>query len=174
MNKQQENIKYYETLMLLRISTTDNYIALLEQSFRKLLDKHSGSLSKFDNWGRLRLAYPIDNKDYGVYILSRYSLPKENAKAFAKTLDSMIKIKFTSWVLRYLLINVTKEAFDSEYTKPESSVAGIPSMRSNSSEPLRFMANTPSADLKKTEAKSSQAQESEDLEVETEEVNDKE
>lgn len=56
-----------------------------------------GKIIKTDNWGKRKLAYPIDKQDHGIYVF--YSLELDPSK-LAK-LDSQLRI--ADEVIRYLI-----------------------------------------------------------------------
>ena len=52
--------------------------------------------------GKKRLAYPINNKDVGIYVAYNINMPGENAIKLSKELDILPN------VMRYLLVTVNK------------------------------------------------------------------
>ncbi len=112
---------FYETLVMLRNSTTDSVVDELEKSIAEKL-KGIGEVIKFDKWGKLRLAYPVEHKDYAYYTLVRFKLDEKHATTFAQDLDHMLKVKFNSSVIRYVTVNIEEEACMASYKKPEAFV----------------------------------------------------
>jgi small subunit ribosomal protein S6 len=111
-------MKHYETLMLLPVSATTNEIALIEKQLKTLTKAANGSVTVFDNWGRYRLAYPINKQEYGMYILARYEV--EEATSFFQKLETFLKVKCVDSVMRYVHVALTAAAYAQPYIKPEA------------------------------------------------------
>ncbi|MFH1644276.1 MAG: 30S ribosomal protein S6 [bacterium] len=109
----------YETLMLLRSEATGDEISKIEQGIDKILVDSKGRINTFDPWGKCRLAYPVQKNDYGIYILTRYEIPKESLNSFFKQLHNLLKIKFNDVVLRHVDVNLQSNS-SIDYSKPEA------------------------------------------------------
>lgn len=114
----EPTLKLYETLILLRTSTTESNLVSLEESFTQIVEDAKGTVKEHDRWGRIRLAYPVEHSDYGFYILSRFSLPEETVTESMKKIQSMMKIKFNSSVIRYASILLSPEEFEETPKRP--------------------------------------------------------
>lgn len=89
----------YETVMIL--STKDRNeeaIASLLEKFTKLISEN-GTIVSVDEWGKRRLAYPINYETEGYYVLVNFTSDHD----FPAELDRVYKI--TDGVLRSLIIN---------------------------------------------------------------------
>ena len=109
----------YETLILARPEITEDELAQLEHHFHDHLTGDNGCITAFDKWGKLRLAYPVKNNDYGFFILVRYETSEEYHIGFIKELATFFKIKCNDFVVRYVTIKLKKNT-PTTYTKPES------------------------------------------------------
>ena len=69
----------------------------LVEKFTNLIAKN-GTVESVDEWGKRRLAYPINDKNDGYYVLVNYSCEPE----FPAELDRVLKI--TDGVLRSLIV----------------------------------------------------------------------
>ena len=116
---------HYETLVLANSHVTKDELTFLDRYMDELTAKFKGKFSLFDNWGKQRLAYPIEKGDYGVYVLLRYELPKEVIRDFFKELEAFFKLKYNEVALRHVTIKLDGKR-GVEYQKPEpvSSRAG--------------------------------------------------
>ena len=92
----------YETLILAPTEVTADELTMIENHFENLMSQAKGKLSSFDKWGKYRLAYPIKNNDYGIYVLIRYELPQEETSSIFKQLQDFFKIKCNEIVIRYV------------------------------------------------------------------------
>jgi len=109
----------YETLMLVRTEITDDELSALEKYFDKVILGIKGRMTLFDKWGKYKLTYPVQKNVYGIYILSRYEIPSEEAKKFFKELDTLFRIKYNEVVMRHVNIRLEGE-MSSIYKRPEA------------------------------------------------------
>ena len=105
--------------MLLKTEATGDEIKFLEDSINKRVTEFGGNIVAFDKWGKLRLAYPVNKQDYGVYILSRYSMPKIKAIEFVKNLETFFVIKCNEFVIRNVSI-LLEDEHSEDYKRPDS------------------------------------------------------
>lgn len=67
---------------------------------RKIITDNGGKIISEDNWGKKRLAYPINKEDFAVYVYMELELPAEANAKIQNTFN------ITDEVMRYLLITV--------------------------------------------------------------------
>ena len=92
-----EVINKYETIFVVDASLEEEAIAGIVEKFKTLISQ-SGEIESVDEWGKRRLAYPIDFKTEGYYVLVNFS-----AKAdFPAELDRIYNI--TDGLLRSIII----------------------------------------------------------------------
>ena len=96
-----EIINKYESIFVLDDALDEERINALSERFQKLISDN-GEIESVDVWGKRRLAYPIDYKTEGYYVLVNFSSNPE----FPKELERVYGI--TDGVLRTLTIR--KEA----------------------------------------------------------------
>ena len=65
---------------------------------RALVTSNGGEITKEDNWGKKRLAYPINRQDFAVYVYFEVKLPAEAPLKISNVLN------ITDEVMRYLLV----------------------------------------------------------------------
>lgn len=109
----------YETLILAHPEITGDEINQLERYFSTHLSDHKGQVDAFDQWGKMRLSFPIKKNDYGAYILVRYQAAPEFASSFMKELENFFRIKCSEFVLRSVTIKLAADA-PTTYEKPET------------------------------------------------------
>lgn len=70
----------YEVALILSVAGGDESVNALKEKFNDLMTKN-GSVENVDEWGKRRLAYPINDETEGYYIFttidSEPSLPAE-------------------------------------------------------------------------------------------------
>jgi len=59
----------YEVMYIVNPDTADDKIAKLNEAVENLIKKEGGNVVKIDDIGRRRLAYPIEKKNEGYYVL---------------------------------------------------------------------------------------------------------
>lgn len=64
----------------------------------KIFTDLKGTVQKTDNWGKRKLAYPIDKQDSGIYVFYRVEMPGENVAKLDATLN------ITTEVIRHLVV----------------------------------------------------------------------
>ena len=85
----------YEVLYIIDPAQGEEGIAALVEKFKAMVEAE-GTLSNVDEWGKRRLAYPINDLMEGYYVLMNY----ESKPEFPAELERVMKI--TDGVLRYL------------------------------------------------------------------------
>lgn len=71
---------------------------------RDIIKNAGGTIIREDNWGKKKLAYPINREDFAVYVYMDISLPSEAPLKISNTFN------ITDEVLRYLLVTVDEKA----------------------------------------------------------------
>lgn len=94
MAKLNEN---YETIMIFNTKNGDEAIKALVEKFTGLIEKHA-TLGAVEEWGKRRLAYPIEDEVEGYYVYATFT----SAPEFPAELDRNYKI--TDGVLRSLIV----------------------------------------------------------------------
>ena len=85
----------YEVLYIIDPAQGEEGIAALVEKFKAMVEAE-GTLSNVDEWGKRRLAYPINDLMEGYYVLMNY----ESKPEFPAELERVLKI--TDGILRCL------------------------------------------------------------------------
>ena len=85
----------YEVLYIIDPAQGEEGIAALVEKFKAMVEAE-GTLSNIDEWGKHRLAYPINDLTEGYYVLMNY----ESKPEFPAELERVLKI--TDGILRCL------------------------------------------------------------------------
>ncbi len=68
-----ENVKAtYETMFVVDSSKGEDNTAAVVAKFKSLIEKH-GEIVTFNEWGKRKLAYPINDLTEGYYVLVEYT-----------------------------------------------------------------------------------------------------
>ena len=72
-------------------------LAKAEDRVKKIIADNSGEISKTDNWGKRKLAYPIKKQDYAVYVFYTVDIPAQNIQKVEQIFN------ITDEVIRFLI-----------------------------------------------------------------------
>ena len=87
----------YEVLYIIDPAQGEEGIAALVEKFKAMVEAE-GTLSNVDEWGKRRLAYPINDEEEGVYTVINFT----SEPSFPAELDRVYKI--TEGVMRSLIV----------------------------------------------------------------------
>lgn len=87
----------YETVMIFSTKSGDEAVTALGDKFKALIEENA-TVDKVEEWGKRRLAYPIEDELEGYYILVEFTSNPD----FPAELDRVYKI--TDGVLRSMII----------------------------------------------------------------------
>jgi small subunit ribosomal protein S6 len=87
----------YEALYIIRTDIEEQAIKDLIEKFAGVITANGGSIDSTDEWGKRRLAYPIDYKTEGYYVLVKFqaesAVPAELERNF----------KINDGIMRYMV-----------------------------------------------------------------------
>ena len=105
----------YESVVIFSLQTGEEGITALTEKFKSLISAN-GTITNVEEWGKRRLAYPINDETEGYYLLVNFTSKPD----FPAELDRVLKI--TDGVLRSL-ITVKSEVAEAEEAKVEAPAA---------------------------------------------------
>lgn len=68
-----------------------------ENRVAKIITDNSGKITKTDNWGKRKLAYPIKKQDFAVYVFYTVEMPAESVAKVEQTFN------ITDEIIRFLI-----------------------------------------------------------------------
>jgi small subunit ribosomal protein S6 len=77
-----------------------------ESRVTKIITDNGGKVTKTDNWGKRKLAYPIKKQDFAVYVFYTADIPAENVAKIEQTLN------ITDEVVRFLITRPDLKAME--------------------------------------------------------------
>ena len=93
----------YESMYILKPDMEEEKKDALVKRFSDIVEKSGGKVEKIDEWGKKRLAYPIQFINDGYYVLMTFeaepTLPAELERNY----------KIADDVLRYIVINLEEQ-----------------------------------------------------------------
>ncbi len=87
----------YETMVVFSLTKGEEFIQEMVAKFKTLVEEN-GTLESVDEWGKRKLAYPINDEPEGYYVLLNYTSGSEFPAEFERI------VKITDGVLRSLII----------------------------------------------------------------------
>ena len=91
-------MRYYENLFIVHPNHEQEKLTNTIEDVKKEISNLDGNILNLEDWGKRRLAYPIEKQKYGTYVLIQYE--SENSK-INRELENWMKIK--PEILSYLV-----------------------------------------------------------------------
>ena len=92
----------YETVFIIQPDLDEEATKSLVQKFTDLITQNNGIIENVNEWGKRRLAYPINDLNDGYYVQVNF----DAAPSFPAELDRVFHI--TDGILRSLIVAVGK------------------------------------------------------------------
>lgn len=107
--------RVYEVMYIAQPDTAEDDITKLNEAITSLVEKDGGTVSVVEGWGRRRMAYPINKKTEGFYVL----LEIEGSGQEIAELERRFRVNDT--IMRYMTVRVDEDrkAADKKSAKRE-------------------------------------------------------
>jgi len=96
--------RYYETGCIVNPTLGDDAIKAVIEQGKTTLTSLKGEVVNVEDWGRKKLAYPIEKNNDGYYFFITYTSSPEASKELERTL------RISEDVLRYQTVRLEKHA----------------------------------------------------------------
>ncbi len=93
-------MKKYELMYILPSATSDEFKDDMMAKVNALIEKNNGVIEQIEKLGNKKLAYEIEKKKEGFYVLVNFSIEPK----FVNQITSVLAI--TDNVLRYIVVNI--------------------------------------------------------------------
>ena len=93
-------MRNYEFTFIAHPDVEDEGLEGVTEKVSRFITEGGGQIDNIDQWGRRRLAYPIQKQREGYYVLMQVQLDTESIGELERNL------KLTEEVIRYLLVRV--------------------------------------------------------------------
>lgn len=87
----------YESIFIINTELGEENVKALVEKFKGLLES-SAQLENIDEWGKRRLAYPVNDLNEGYYVLVNFTADS----SFPRELERIYKI--TDGIIKYMII----------------------------------------------------------------------
>lgn len=100
----EQSKRIYETTFILNATLDDAQIDLVIEKFKDFVVKQGAEIRNLEKWGRKRLAYPIQKKNNGFYVLCEMAGPADMVQKLERyyALDENI--------MRFLTVSLSEKA----------------------------------------------------------------
>ncbi|MEW6178338.1 MAG: 30S ribosomal protein S6 [Chloroflexota bacterium] len=92
-------MRSYELVFILQPELDETAVENLVEKVKGWITEAGGTVNKIDNWGKRRLAYPINKRRDGQYFLFDMNLPP----SFSNELER--NLRYQEQVMRFLIVN---------------------------------------------------------------------
>ncbi len=92
-------MRNYEGIFIIKADLSNESSKGVVTQLQELVTKNGGRVDGLQEWGKKRLAYKINKKHEGSYVILNFQLDSKHAKKLEQSL------RLNDQLLRYLLIN---------------------------------------------------------------------
>lgn len=90
----------YELVYIVRPTVDEQALAAVNERVERIVAGTGGEITRRDDWGKRRLAYPITKFNEGFYSVLQLNLPPAAVREIERSL------KLTEDVLRYIVVRL--------------------------------------------------------------------
>lgn len=105
------NNRVYEVMYIVAPETADDDVTKLNETITQVIEKEGGTVANTDNMGRRKLAYPIDKKTEGHYVLM------EVEGSGKEILELERRMRVNDAIIRFITVRVDEERKTAEKHK---------------------------------------------------------
>lgn len=91
-------LEHYEILYIIPNKFTEEESRKMVKKVKTVIEENSGAITYEENWGKKKLAYPIDHNNYGYYNLFEFDCDRQKMVRINKLLE------MDQDILRHLII----------------------------------------------------------------------
>src|SRR3954447_3670052 len=95
--------RIYEELFILRPDITDEEIAPVIEQLRGVVTQAGGTVDKEERWGVRKLAYKIEKRSEGYYVLLQFTAPTTTVKEIER------RLRVNDAVLKFLSVRIDEK-----------------------------------------------------------------
>lgn len=92
-------MRNYELVFILQPDLDETAVQALLEKARGWITEAGGTVTKVDNWGKRRLAYVLNKRREGQYVLFEMNMPP----SFSSELER--NLRFQEQIMRFLIVN---------------------------------------------------------------------
>ncbi len=96
-------MRIYEELFIVRPDATDEEIDPLIEQLKGVITTHGGTVEKADKWGVRRLAYRVEKRNEGYYILLQFTAPPDTVAEVER------RLRVSDMVLKFINVRIDEK-----------------------------------------------------------------
>ncbi len=96
-------MRIYEELFIVRPDITDEEIDPFIEQITKLITDHGGSVDKTDKWGVRKLAYRVEKRTEGYYVLLQFTAGPEAVKEIER------RLRVSDMVMKFITVRIDEK-----------------------------------------------------------------
>lgn len=93
-------LRDYEMVVIISPELTDEETAVILDKISQFITDRGGTVTDVNQWGRRKLAYPIQRQMEGQYVLTQFKMEPQMTAEFEASL------RLTEGILRHLLVRM--------------------------------------------------------------------
>ncbi len=110
----------YESIFIINPNLTDEETAGVIKKMQDVVTKQGGEMTKFEDWGKKKLAYEIKKQKRGHYAFFQFKAGPAAVSELERT------YKLTDTVIKFLTVKLQKELRTRPAPKPKKKEAAKP------------------------------------------------
>ena len=123
-------MRTYELVFIVDPRVADEDVVTLMQEYKQMISAGGSEISKEENWGRRKLAYPIEKLTEGKYVF--LGISSQDGKTSLAEVEH--RMRQNDKILRYLTVRTDEDLKRAARRKPAG--GGAPSSTSATEEPV--------------------------------------
>src|SRR5260370_20218317 len=96
-------MRIYEELFILRPDTPEEETDQLIEQLSALITKHGGTVDKTDKWGIRKLAYRVQKRNEGFYVLLQFTAQPEAVKELER------RMRVSDLVMKFITVRIDEK-----------------------------------------------------------------
>ena len=96
-------MRVYEELFIVRPDATDEEVDPLIEQLKGVVTTHGGTVDKSEKWGVRRLAYRVQKKSEGQYILLQFTSSPDTVHELER------RLRVTDLVLKFITVRIDEK-----------------------------------------------------------------
>src|SRR5258708_6484073 len=96
-------MRIYEELFILRPDTAEEETDKLIEQLSALINKHGGTVDKTDKWGIRKLAYRVQKRNEGFYVLLQFTAQPEAVKELER------RMRVSDLVMKFITVRIDEK-----------------------------------------------------------------
>ncbi len=96
-------MRIYEELFIIRPDAAEEEIDAYIEQLKQLIAAGGGTVDKADKWGKRKLAYRVNRREEGYYVLLQFSCSPEAVKELER------RMRVSDLVMKYLTVRIDEK-----------------------------------------------------------------